>query len=307
MSSDPQGTTQSVPHISFVIPAVNTFGDLQKTIRAIESEQSSATIEVLVVSRLGADFAARARSEFPWISVVEVERDTPIPQMRGIAFERVTAPVVAVIEDHVQIPTGWVNTALRSQVTAGDVVAGPVANLATHTLVDRAAFICEYSHCLPPVPSAQSDWLPGNSVAYPAPLLRAHAHTVAAGGWENELHASMQAAGAKLFFVSELQVGHDKHYSVWEYFSQRYLYARSYAGNRVRAKGLGPRLAYAAATAALPALLLLRIWQRVSRRPDYRATTLTALPLLLLFVTSWGAGEFVGYLFGAGQSLGKVR
>jgi hypothetical protein len=32
-----------------------------------------------------------------------------------------------------------------------------------------------------------------------------------------------------------------------------------------------------------------------------------SLPLLALFVATWGWGEAVGYLFGAGDSLAKVE
>ena len=301
-------TDQDVnPRISFVIPAVNTYDDLRKALTALSRERATHAVEAVVVNRLGASVAQRTRTDFPWATVIEVPGDLPIPQMRARGFAVVRANTVAVIEDHVFIPNGWVSRVLDSAVQQGHVVAGPVGNVAIHTLVDRAAFLCEYSHCLPPVPSGESEWLPGNSVAYPADVLREHAHTVARGGWENELHASMRSSGCKLFFVSELEVGHDKHYSVWEYVSQRYLYARSYAGNRVRDKGLGARLAYAAATVALPAVLLLRIAQRVVARPAYRATFVAGLPLLLVFVTSWAVGEIVGYVAGAGNTLGKVK
>ncbi len=301
------GATDTLPEVTFVVPAVNLYSDLQKTVRALLSEGQAHRLEICVVSRLGAAFAARAQAEFPSIRLLEVSADTPIPQMRARAFEAARAPVIAVIEDHVQVPPGWVSRVLQSVVVDGDVVAGPVRNVATSTLVDRAAFLCEYSHCLPPVPSGQSDWLPGNSVAYRADVLREHAHTVAAGGWENELHAAIAAAGRKLWFVSELEVGHDKHYSVGEYFSQRYLYARSYAGNRVRARGVLHKLVYASASALLPAMLLARISSRVWRRPEHRSTLVASLPLLVLFVLAWGAGECVGYLLGPGNALARVR
>lgn len=298
---------EATPDITFVIPAVNTIGDLRKTLAAIAADGAGHAVEIVVVSRLGTGQTQVIRGEYPGLEVLTVGDDLPIPQMRARAFEVARAPVVAVIEDHVQIPRGWIDAALRSRVRQGDVVAGPVRNVATSTLVDRAAFLCEYSHCLPPVAAGESDWLPGNSVAYPAPVLREHMHTVAAGGWENELHAAMRAAGHKLWFVSELEVGHDKHYTVWEYLSQRYLYARSYAGNRVRQRGAAVRLAYAAAGVLLPGVLMLRIVQRVWRRPEHRRTLVASLPLLGLFVASWGAGECVGYLMGAGDSLGRVR
>lgn len=293
--------------LSFVVPAVNEYSDLQKTLGALHRESSDVALDVIVVSRLGTAFGDRARAEFPWVRVLDVASDMPIPQMRAAGFAVTKAPRVAVIEDHVQVPAGWGKRALALSTPEDVVSAGPVMNLATSTLIDRVAFLCEYSHCLPPVASGVSDWLPGNSVVYPAPLLSRHSATVAAGGWENELHESMKREGATLRFASELEIGHDKHYSFWEYFSQRYIYARSYAANRVRGQGFAGRVARSAATVALPAILLLRIAQRAWARPPYRSTFLAGLPLLTLFVTSWAAGEIAGYLLGGGDALSRVR
>jgi hypothetical protein len=39
----------------------------------------------------------------------------------------------------------------------------------------------------------------------------------------------------------------------------------------------------------------------------HRALLLRSLPLIAIFVCSWGLGEVVGYWFGAGNSAGRVR
>jgi hypothetical protein len=67
------------------------------------------------------------------------------------------------------------------------------------------------------------------------------------------------------------------------------------------------RAIYAAIAAALPALMLWRIAQQVFHKRRYRKKFLLALPLLSVFMTSYAAGEFAGYLFGSGASLLKVE
>ena len=105
----------------------------------------------------------------------------------------------------------------------------------------------------------------------------------------------------------EIAVGHKKHYTVWEYTSQRYLYARSFAGARVRDRSLPARALYAAAAAVLlPPVLLARIVGRVWSRPPYRPMLLRSLPLLPVFVAAWAAGEVVGASFGPGDALSRV-
>lgn len=104
----------------------------------------------------------------------------------------------------------------------------------------------------------------------------------------------------------EIGVAHKRHYTIAEYLSQRFLYARSYAGARVRGMSLFRRLGFGAAAFALPPVLLSRIITRVLVKRRYRTQLLLSLPLLALFIASWTAGEIVGYWFGPSDSLSRV-
>jgi hypothetical protein len=104
----------------------------------------------------------------------------------------------------------------------------------------------------------------------------------------------------------EIGVGHKKHYTVGEYLSQRFLYARSYAGERVRGMPLPRRLAYGAAAFALPPLLMYRTVARVLAKRRYRVQLALSIPLLVVFIASWTAGEIVGYWTGPADSLSRV-
>ncbi|MCC6316256.1 MAG: glycosyltransferase [Gemmatimonadaceae bacterium] len=293
--------------LTVIVPAVNEPLDVQKTLEALARERAATGVEAIVVSRLGAPVAGLVRSSFPWAQVMDVPHGTTIPAMRALAFERVTTPWVAVIEDHVAVPAGWVKLMTERAQETGAVVGGPVDNLATTTLLDRAAFLCEYSHCMPPLGGGVTSWLPGNNVVYPSATARRYVEMLRRGSWENDMHEAIKAEGGSLVMVPEGVVGHDKHYSLWEYVSQRYLYSRSFAGKRSQQSSAVKRLAYAAGSLALPPVLLMRIVSRVGARSEHRGTLLRSLPLIATFVLSWAAGELVGYLAGPGDSLGKVR
>jgi hypothetical protein len=116
----------------------------------------------------------------------------------------------------------------------------------------------------------------------------------------------MRRDGVPLMLRPRISVGHKKHYTVGEYLSQRYLYARSYAGARVADASLPTRLGYGAAALALPPLLFYRTISRVVSKGRHRAELVRSLPLLAVFVVSWALGEMVGYVAGPGDSLAKV-
>lgn len=297
----------AAPALSVVVPSVNGFDDLSGTLEALERQRGDVELEVLVVDRLGPALRDQVRVRFPWVRVLEVEFDATIPDMRAIAFRAATAPSVAVIEDHVLVPDGWAAAMLRAQTPSTPVVAGAVENAATGSTIDWAAYLCEYSHCTPPLPAGPAEWLTGNNVVYPRALLDRFREVTESGGWENRLHDAMKAAGIVLTCRPEIVVGHKMHYTVGLYMSQRYLYSRSYAGARMAGASAGRRWVMGAASLALPPLLFWRTVTRIRAKGRHTAELVRSLPLLALFVVAWALGEAVGAVAGPGDSLSKVR
>lgn len=294
------------PDLSVVVPSVNGWSDLSLCLGALESQRGDVGLEVLVPERCGSAVRRQVAASFPWAILLPVDQSTTIPEMRALAFDRASAPSVAVIEDHVIVPVGWARDLLLARTTAR-VVGGAIRNAATGNLVDWAAFLCEYSHLLPPLQGGASRWLAGNNVVYDRALLEEHRAVTHAGRWENHLHDALRDAGILLVCRPEIVVGHRKHYTVGEYLAQRFLYARSYASARVSGSNPLRRSAYGVAAFALPPLLFWRTVSRSLHKRVGRALVLRAMPLTLVFVSAWAAGEVVGYWFGAGDAMSKVR
>lgn len=293
------------PDVSVIVPSVNGLADLRGCLRALAEGVRGVAAEVIVVDRLGPAVRDAVRSEFPEVRVLEVPSATTIPDMRKLAFEAATAPAVAVIEDHVLVPRGWAASMIEALAQHG-VVGGGVTNVATERVVDWAAYLCEYSHMLPPLPSGAVDWVTGNNTIYRRDLVLGQRQALGNGQWENHLHDALKQHGVTLYSRPDIVVGHKKHYTFGEYFSQRYLYARSYAGVRVASKSLVGRLAYGLAAMVLPPLLFWRVVSRVWGRRVHRAELVRSVPMLGAFVCAWAAGEVVGAWRGAGDSLSKV-
>jgi hypothetical protein len=298
--------TRETRTLSVVVPSVNGWSDLDGCLKALLAQSATTSLDVIVPERCGEPVRASLRREYPSVRVLPVPPSTTIPQMRAAAFRAATGTAVAVIEDHVIVPPGWAQWLLDEIAHGAAVVGGSVENAATTTLVDQAAFLCEYSHCLRPLPEGKVEWLTGNNVAYRRDLLVKYDAAIAEGRWENYLHDRLRADGIDLICRPDLCVGHKKHYTFGEYFSQRYLYARSYAGARVNGAPLTRRLAYTIASLALPPLLLSRIVARVAAKTSDRMLLVRCLPLMFVFVTAWAWGEFVGYAAGPGDSLQRV-
>lgn len=295
------------PDLSVVIPAVNTWRDLEGALRALHHQDGDVRLEILVVDRLGEAVREPLRRSFPDVTLLAVPADTPIPRMRALAFARARADVVGVIEDHVIVPPDWARRMLAAQAGGDLVVGGSVDNAATERLVDWAAFLCEYSHCLTPPPAGPAPWVTGNNVTYRRALLARFADTIALGRWENVLHDALREAGVTLTSRPDIVVGHKRHYTVAEYAAQRYLYSRAFAAMRVAGAGAARRFAFGCAALALPPLVLWRVVRNVLASGRHRPQLLRSLPLLLVFAAAWGWGEAMGYWRGDGGALARVN
>lgn len=289
-----------------VVPSVNGWSDLEGVLDALAGQTGGVRVQVIVVDRVGSSVRGPLRTAHPGVVLLEAPPTETIPRMRARAFKAADAEIVGVIEDHVIVPPDWAERMLEAHGRGAVVVGGSVENAARERLVDWAAFLCEYSHCLSP-PVGVSDWLTGNNVTYRRRILEAYAGVIDEGRWENRLHDALRADGVELLSRPDIRVGHKKHYTVREYLSQRYLYARSYAGMRVRGQGRIRRLAWGFAAFPLPPLLFGRTVRKVLEAGRHRAELARSLPLIGLFVTSWAAGEVVGYWAGAGDALRRVR
>ena len=294
------------PALSIVIPSVNGWPDLDRCLTALAGEQTETRLETLIPERCGPTVREAAAAKYPWARLIPVPVGTTIPQMRAIAFREAHAPTVAVIEDHVIVPSGWARAMIAARTAEARVVAGGLVNAATDRIVDWAAWLCEYNHLAAPMLSGPVEAIHGNHTSYDRHLLAECRDVVESGRWEDALHEALRGRGVTLWARPDIVAGHRKHYTVPEYTRQRFLYSRAYAALRLGDAGIGRRAAYGAIALALPPLLFIRIVSRVWRGRLYRAHLAASLPLLVVFVCAWGLGEVAGAWFGDGGALAKV-
>jgi GT2 family glycosyltransferase len=296
----------SQPHLSVVVPSVNTLADVRDCLTHLDRQRSDVELEVVVVERQGDETRRFVREEYPWVKLIEVEKSQTIPQMRAMAFDVAEGEAVAVIEDHVMVPDGWAKHMLAELEKTDGVVAGSVQNAATETLMDWACFLCEYHHLIPPIEEGEVPWLTGNNVTYKRSVLARFRDAFNAGKWENHLHDAFKSEGIRLVCRPEIEVGHKKHYTFGEYLSQRYLYSRSYAGATTKDASFVKRLIRGAASFILPPVMFLRVVSCIWKKGRHRGLLIKSLPLIACFTTAWGLGEVAGCWFGPGDSLSKV-
>lgn len=297
----------SPPLVSVVIASVNGLPVLTACLEALSSQEGSVPFEILVADRCGAATRGELRRRYPQVSVLPAAASTPIPSLRAMAVAAARGRLVAVLEDHCNVDRRWLTVIERAYADGHRVFGGSVANGAAERTLDWAAFFCEYARFMPPLARGPADVITGNNAVYERELLGGILAGAGQGLWEPFLHDRLRKAGVSLWCEPELLVSHCKRFGFREFLFQRHHYSRSFAGMRLAGASAWKRALYAAATAALPPLLFLRMLREVAGRPRYWPPFARALPLLSVFLLVWAFGEAVGALIGPGRSLEKVE
>jgi len=294
------------PKLSVVIASVNGLPCIRECLERLEALPERNDMEVLVLDRRTDDTAAEIRRQFPSVTVFSGLHGKSIPELRWLGMQKARAELIAVIEDHCMAPPHWAGEILRFAESPYGVVGGPVENGSRERIVDWAFFLAEYGPCMPPLTDGESRGVPGNNAVYRREVLPL---SEPAWGcvWESFLQQELLRRKVRMYLHGGMTLYHKKSFRLGEMMSQRFLYSRSFAAMRAQRMTAVKRLIYAGLSAALPAVLLWRIGAGLVRKRRNVKEFIAGLPIIGLFVLSWGSGEMAGYLAGDGNSLVRVE
>ena len=252
--------------ISVVIGRVSTEDSerILETIVGFRAGAQGITYEIVIVDRMNDALSQQLANDFPEVRHIACAAELSLPEMRTVAFEASTGAIVAVTEDHCVPAPGWLRLALDTFTAGGKrlvAIGGTVVNGVKDRGFDWATFLCEYSYFSPPVIEGATRVLPGMNVAYRREVLAAvPRETLTSGFWETTLHEKLLTNDGTLLSINSLIMYHCKRFSFSLFARQRFIYSKYYAGLRSEHSGVGKRLTMAAASLALPPVLLWRMF-----------------------------------------------
>ena len=294
------------PRLSVVVASVNGLGCILECLEKLEALPERDQIEILVLDRRTDDTARIIAQRFPQVIIRSGLTGRSIPELRWMGMQTARGDWVAVIEDHCLVTPQWAAQILSGADSGVGVIGGPVENGARDRLLDWAFFLAEYGPCMPPLREGETDSVPGNNAAYRRTSLPLQDPTWGIL-WESFLQKELRQRGVRILLNPAMLIYHKKSFRLGEMLEQRFLYSRSFAAMRAaRTTPIG-RLFYGLASVLLPAVLLWRIALCQIRKRRYLPEFLLGLPIIVLFVLWWAAGEMTGYLAGPGNSLSRVE
>ena len=246
-----------------------------------------------VVARLAEGGAPTAGDIVP----VDAAPGASLPEVRGAGLAAVRTPYAALVEDHCVAAPGWLEALSTTAAgTTADVVGGGMGNAERSRAVDWAAYFAEYGFFMGTAAADAAPLATGANVLYGPRALPLAARWASDGLWEDVIHARLAASGCDLTVTPAAVMLQNQRYAVGAFCLDRYRHGFAYARVRLRERGGAGRWLRACTTPLLPALLACRLWAKV--RPGERAAFRRALPLTLVFLSAWSAGEMMGYVCG---------
>lgn len=318
------------PSLTVVVVAFNGAACLEKCLTSLETQTlTGPMVEVLVVGNFPAASDAEAQlfgvlhERFPFARWLSSPQETNVPGLRGIGMAQAKAPIVVLLEDDcIAANPNWCTSILDAhnrRWPEAVVVGGAVEPGSYRRAWDWAIFFAEYGgRFLLPVSGGDgvpAEVLPGTNISYKVKGLEALAtgddsyrgNLTKNGFYEAFAHQALREKGLGLQADNNLVVHNINSWSVAASLRSRFHHGRGYAGMRFAGRPRQQQFPYMAGTLLLPLIQAARILSEVRRRKRFVGKFAYALPSLLLCAASWSAGEFVGYGWGAGNSLKQWR
>ena len=285
--------------------------DLDRCLAALAEQDDAPVMEVLVPYDRAVEQVRELADRYPRVRFILAEGlDTERARqggsrehhdiLRSIGIREARGPVVGLTEDHAKVCSNWGRRML--EVLAQRPEAGAVGG-AVECGIDRslnwALYFCDFGRYQNPLPETSTTYLSDVNVVYPRAALERVRDVWQSEYHEPVVHDALVRNGFPLYFTRSTQAWQMREgVTFGQAAHERFVWGRSYAGNRVPHLSLVKRAIYAILSPVLPFLLTLRCGRNAWERKRLWGRFLKSLPLIFTFHAIWAFGEFWGYVTG---------
>lgn len=298
------------PLLSVVVTIVDGPAALRRFLAALTRQIDPPPLEILVPFDASAAEVHALAGEFPtvtWLALGHLDTAAPITtaagqhelydRRRSAALAVARGDLVAILEDRGVPRPDWARTVVRLHREPWAVIGGAIEP-APCGLVEWALHVCDFSRYALPFASRSVDWVSDVNVTYKRHALERTRHLWQDRFHEPVVHWALQREGAALRLDPALVVDH---YRTSRRFAvlvrERFDWGRLFGAIRAGAGGPLQRAGRVVATPLVPVVVLARHARvRIRRGETWRFVA--ALPVLLVLLAAWAAGEAWGLCTG---------
>jgi hypothetical protein len=298
--------TDAAPRFSVIITSAASLQEVLTCLSTIIQQSCSQRLEIIVSYSADDASPETIATDYPDVICLRLPRATPLPRLLGVALARATGEIVAITDASCGIDAHWVSAILQAHAGPYPIIGGAVEPDGLRTLVDWAAYFCDYGQFMLPLTEGVVNEVPGNNISIKRWALARGREFVEGEFWKTYWCRRMQAEGSSLYTAPSIVVYYRKSFRLWQYLVHRFHNGRCFAGMRLSQFSQVVRGVYVAASPVLPILFCVRILRAVLPKRRYSGRLLYSFPIIVLATASWALGECVGYLLGPGVSCRHV-
>ena len=295
------------PRLSVVIACTHSSRELDPVLSALRNQEGADGVEVIVADGSGDRAVDHARFQGEGAVTLRFPEGTPLPALWGAGISQSHGALIAILDDCSVPDRQWVSSILAAHESSDLVIGGAVDPSPQRSLIDWAAYFCEYGQFMLPLSGGNVSELPGNNIAFKRAALRRGTAFVEPGFWKTYWCRALQHEGVQLRSAPSMVVYDRKSYRLVPFLIRRYHHGRCFAGMRRTQLSPVMRMLYVLGTPVLPVLFMRRIAGPIMQKRRYLLRFICSLPISILAVVSWSWGECFGYLAGPGRSCEWIR
>jgi len=299
------------PDLSVILITPDSYETIRRTIQSLKRQKVKSKMEIVVVARSASDLNADTSEleEFGRYQIVEVGQIDSIGSAYSAGIRKANAEVVALAEDHSFPQSGWAEELIETHKKECAAVGPSISNANPNSWASWADLFMAYAPWVEISALKSMEHLPGHNSSYKRSILLSYGSDLEKMmEAESVLHWDLRARGHNLFLQPAARTFHTNFAKL-----STLAYAHIHAGRQFGASraenlkwGFPKRIFYAAAAPLIPSLRLWRILQDLQRLKKRPAFLIGLLPALSFGLIINAFGEFLGYLFGAGNSTQKL-
>lgn len=295
--------------MSVVLIPPDNYEQIRRVVQCLAKQTLKAKLELIFVVNSLEKFIPDPTqvSGFANVRIVRGNANDSMGTTRATGILASQAPVVVLTENHSYPDPDWAEMLLRAHQQPWGAV-GPAVNLVLPAgVASWAMHLVAYSRWMDLISPGVIDDLPGHNSSYKRDaLLQYGAHLGGMLDTETVLHWDLQKKGLQLYLEPRAKTQHGS-LRFGDALKEFYYYGRAFAAQRSRGWVLTQRLLYELGTPLIPLVRLRRIL-RDARRAGKSLAWLapTIFPLILGLIMN-ALGEMMGYAFGIGNSLVRIR
>jgi glycosyltransferase involved in cell wall biosynthesis len=297
------------PDLSVVIMTPDSFETIRKTLEAIRQQTVKNRIELIIVAPENADVNPDLSviGQFYGYRLIKIISFRSLGTAKAEGIRAASAPVIALIEEHVYPDPGWAEALISAHQAKWSVIGPVVRNAEPHTLMSWADFIITYGQWMEPQSGGITSALPGHNSSYKRSVLMDYEDALGEKlEVEAALHDELQHQGHLLYIEPNAVIYHLGYHKLFASLPVQFHIGRLYATGRIMTWPLIRRLLYFAASPLIPLVRLFRLTRRLIQSGSQRRCPYLALVFTLPGLISSALGEMAGYAAGPGDSKAKI-